>query len=277
MAFEPKIDFVISVRDRDNKRIQICVNSLLSNITNKIYVVDYGSKKPIKGLKNCKVIRVDTKNRWNKCHALNIGIKKCKSSYIGTVDCDMVIGNCFMKKVKEHLKGDVFLFTRSVARIAPDLLDWGLDREKLIRLSSPWSETKLPSLHAAVGGIQIFPKWWIFRIRGYDENLTYWGGMDNDIYERAFRTELIMIDINEIIFHQEHKNVKEQNLTSKKEQETALSERQKRRIYLMYKWTKNINVGPKTWGAPTKPQQNQININFQNGKKKKDTVSNNKQ
>ena len=259
-----KIDFVIPVRNRDNKRIQRCVDSLKSDITGKIYVVDYGSKKLVK-VKRCKVIRINIKNRWNKCHALNMGIKKCKNEFIGTVDCDMIIGKEFLEKCKKYMVGDCFIFTRMVKRIEPDLLDWGLTKERLLRISYPWMAKKLPNLHEAVGGIQVFPKWWIFRIRGYDENLTYWGGIDNDIYERAFRTELCIIDLNETIFHQEHEKKKEQNLSSKREAEKAYNERMKRRMYLMYKWTKNINVGPKIWGIKNKPQQNSINIHYEIG------------
>lgn len=266
------IDFVIPVRDRDNERIQRCVNGLKSDITRKIIVVDYGSKKPV-NVKDCEVVRVNTKNVWNKSHALNIGIKalsKSKSHYIGTVDCDMYIGKEFLEKCKKILldKCDAFVYTRAVRRIEGDLIDWGLDKDKLIRLSKPWENVRLPDRHFAVGGVQIFPHWWIFNIRGADENLIYWGGIDNDIYERAFRTELIMVDINEIIFHQEHAKLKEENLDSEQEAKVAYQERQKRRAYLLWKWNENINVGPKIWGVKNRPQQNEINITYQNGKTK---------
>ncbi len=71
-----KIDFVLAVRNRENERIQRCINSF-KEIANKIFVVDYNSDKPIK-LKDCEIIRTTESKIWNKSHALNLGIKKVK-------------------------------------------------------------------------------------------------------------------------------------------------------------------------------------------------------
>ena len=273
----PKIDFVIPVRNRENERIQRCVNNLQSDITGKIVVVDYGSDEPI-DVKNCEVIYVKTKNLWNKSHALNIGIKSLKNNgsvFIGTVDCDMIIGTEFLEKCKTYLKKEgngCFIFTRAVRRIEGDLIDWELKKEQYIRLSTKWLENRLPNVHEAVGGIQIFPRDWIFEIRGYDENLIYWGGIDNDIYERAIRTGLVVVDLNEVIFHQEHKNIKEQNLESEQEAQIAYQERLKRRAYLLSKWHADINIGPEIWGVKNRPQQNEINITYQDGNKKTEST-----
>jgi glycosyltransferase involved in cell wall biosynthesis len=208
-----KIDFVISVRDRDNERIQRCVDSIHSEITGKIYVVDYGSIIPV-NVKRCKVIKVDTKNIWNKSHALNIGIKKCKNKFIGTVDCDMIIPPKFFRKCEEVLLDNCFIFTKNVKRILPEILNWGLSVEQINKVSTSWNENEESKNVEAVGGIQIFSKEWINSVKGYDENFVYWGGMDNDMFERAKRMGLTLIDINETILHQEHLNRKEENLSS---------------------------------------------------------------
>jgi glycosyltransferase involved in cell wall biosynthesis len=254
-----KIDFVIPVRDRDNERIQRCVNSLKSDITGKIIVVDYGSKVPVK-VGGCEIIKEYNGNVWNKSHALNIGIKACTSNFIGSVDCDMVIGSEFLSRCKRYLKYDCFIFTRMVKRITPEFLDWELSRDKLMKVSVNWFVGKQTNLHQAVGGIQIYPRWWIHKVHGYDENLIYWGGIDNDIYERAFRTGLAIIDLNEIIFHQEHEKQKENNLDTPQEVLKAKDERSKRRFYLIYKWNQDISIGPEIWGEPNNPQQNEIRV-----------------
>ena len=267
-----KIDFVIPVRNRGNKRIQRCIDSLKSDITGKIIVVDYGSITPI-DVKDCEIIREYTSNIWNKSHAINIGIKKCSNKFIGTIDCDTIIGKDFLDRCKRYLRYDSFIFTRMVKRINPEILDWGLSKERVIKLSTDWFTGKQTNLHQAVGGVQIFPKWWIHKIHGYDENLIYWGGIDNDIHERAFRTGLAIVDLNEIIFHQEHSRIKEANLDSPEERVIAKNERTKRRIYLMYKWNRNIDVGPEIWGESGNPQQSEINIqNEINVKNKIDVV-----
>ena len=249
-----KIDFVIPVRNRDNERIKRCVDGLQTKFTNKIHVIDYGSEIPVK-LDNCEVVRINTKNIWNKAHALNIGVKRCKSEYIGFVDCDMFIGKNFLTKAKPYLSKSVFVMTRKVRRILPEVLDWGLPSSKLKKISNNWF-AKIPEhYHEAVGGIQIFHREWIHMIRGCDETLTFWGGIDNDIYERAIRTGLTIIDLNHTIYHQEHKLQKEQNLPFEQQQQ-ALELRKKRRAYLTMKATENINVGPEKWGLLNKHQQN---------------------
>lgn len=253
------IDFVIPVRNRENERIQRCVDSLSSDITGKIFVVDYFSDTPVK-LKGCEVIRVNLDNIWNKSHALNIGIRKCTSDFIATVDCDMIIGPEFLNKAKSCLNKNSFIFTRMVKRIDIEMLNWDLSRDKLDKISTNWIEGQEENLHQAVGGIQIFSKKWMNSVRGYDENLTYWGGIDNDIYERAIRTGSVVIDLNIIILHQEHINKKEANLKSMEEVDIAYKARLGRRNYLIYKWNNNINIGPDIWGEVNDPQQNKLEI-----------------
>ncbi len=256
-----KIDFVIPVRDREDERVQRCINSLKSKFTGNIFVVDYGSKKKVK-VKGCKIIREKNKETkiWNKSHALNIGIRKCTSEFIATVDCDMCLGKKFLSKCKRYLDGDTFMYSRLVRRIVGEVFDWNVSENKLESISTDWLGKNQGSAHLAVGGIQLFPKWWIDEVRGYDENLIYWGGIDNDIHERAMRTGLVTVDINELIFHQEHENIKENNLSNDEEIKYAIFERNKRRYYLIYKWQANVNIGPEIWGESGNPQQNEINL-----------------
>jgi len=254
-----KIDFVISVRNRDNKRIQRCVDSLRSDITGEIYVVDYGSDIPIK-VNNCKVLRINTDNIWNKSHALNIGIKQCKNDFIGTVDCDMVLKPTIFDKLKVVLNEWSFIYTKNVRRVLPEVFDWGLTFEQIEKISTPWFQNKKNNDDLAVGGIQIFSKRWIYTVKGYDENFAYWGGMDNDIYYRAIRTGLVLVDINELILHQEHQNKKEENLVSLEEREVAYNRRSIYRMYLDYKEKNSMNVGNKIWGEIDNPQQDGIKV-----------------
>ena len=258
-----KVDFVISVRDRENERVQRCINSLKSKLTGNIIVVDYGSKQPVK-VKGCKIIRVKNKNTkvWNKSHALNIGIKECTNEFIATIDCDICLGKKFLSKCRSYLKQNSFVYSRFVRRIVGEVFDWNVSEKKIESISTDWLGKNQGSAHLAVGGIQIFPKWWIDEVRGYDENLIYWGGIDNDIHERAMRTGLIIIDLNEIIFHQEHEKIKEYNLETPEEIKYAIAERNKRRLYLVYKWQNNINIGPNIWGENENPQCNEINLFF---------------
>ena len=255
-----KIDFVISVRDRDNKRIQRCIDSLNHQVVNKIYVIDYGSKKEVK-VTGAELIRIDKRMVWNKSHALNIGIKKSDSlNYIATIDCDIILSKDFLDNVQSIvLRNDKsFILTRYVRRIGKFFLsDDSTEFEDLLNDSRPWITGVGRLDHQANGGIQIFPSWWIRRVNGYDENLIYWGGMDNDIYERAVRSGLQIVDINSPILHQEHDKNKEENL-DKIERQNALAMRMGRRSYLELKDREGMIAGPDRWGA-AKPNCKQIN------------------
>jgi len=254
-----KISFIISVRDRDRDRIERCVNSLKSPVTKEIILVDYGSKKEIREIKGVKIIRVNTDNIWNKSHALNIGIKKATGEYIATMDCDIILPKKFLQKIEAYLKEDSFIVSMNVRRI--ELQGWkGQMSERCIKqFSTPWSASatrkEIYQNHSANGGIQIFSRKWITKVRGYDENLVYWGGMDNDLYERGLMDGLIMINANEPIYHQEHEKKKEQILQGEEEQARANEIRMQKIKYLEEKLQAKRIVGPKTWGEVSFPQQ----------------------
>ena len=206
-----KIDFVLAVRNRENERIQRCINSF-KEIANKIFVVDYNSDKPIK-LKDCEIIRTTESKIWNKSHALNLGIKKSKADYICTIDCDMILTEKILNEILNKVNKKAVIFNTNVRRI--ELEDINNNFSEMLTKSQPWFEegSRGNIYSAANGGIQIFPREWINLIGGYDEGLgLYWGAMDNRIYEQAKGLGMSIIDLNLPMFHQEHKNLKEANL-----------------------------------------------------------------
>ena len=245
------IDIVISVRNRANWRIQQCVNNFLHPRVSKIYVVDYGSDKPIKNIKNAIILNY-TKEQypiWNKSHALNLGIKKSKSYWIATVDVDMILPKDFIDKINEILdsfekiKEDVFLYTTNVRRTSSRK---GTFNQRW-RFSKSWF-IKNQYTRKVDGGIQIFNYGWCEKVCGYDENLIYWGGPDNDMHNRALYKGTMDLNLNIPILHQEHDKQKEYNL-SEKEREFAIHAKQGRGAYLLNKeinrvW-KNGNWGNK--------------------------------
>ena len=54
-------------------------------------------------------------------------------------------------------------------------------------------------------------------VRGIDENLVYYGGMDNITLCDALEDGLNLINLNSIIFHIEHDMRKEDNLPEERE------------------------------------------------------------
>jgi glycosyltransferase involved in cell wall biosynthesis len=253
-----KISFVISVRNRDRPRILRCVKSLKSPRTKEIIIVDYGSKVPIRKINGTKIIRVETDNIWNKSHALNIGIKAAEGEFIATVDCDIILSKNFLGKIGEFLQDRAFIVSMDVRRINLLKLKGNIQERYLNIFAIPWIDSNRINIyqnHSANGGIQLFSKKWINKVRGYDENLVYWGGMDNDLYERAVSDHQVMINLNEPIYHQEHELKKEQNLEDEEEKARANDIRLEKTKYLEEKLKKKQIIGHMIWGEEDNPQQ----------------------
>lgn len=244
------IDFVMCIRDRDNSRIQRCIDSF-KKYANKIYVIDYNSKvKP--NIKYAEVIRYDDKvvNKiWNKSYALNLGIKKCKSDYICTIDCDMILNKELLDLMINSLDKDTVIFNTNVRRI--DIKYLSNNYDEMLYKSKLWFEkgSRGNIYSSANGGIQVFPREWINEIGGYDEGLgLYWGAMDNRVYEQAKGLSMTVIDLNIPMLHQEHKKTKESNL-DKEEMDFAQKVRAFKIGYLNELMIKRNFISNRNWGG----------------------------
>lgn len=245
------ISFIIPTRDRDKKRIRNCVNSLKSDITNEIIIVDYGSNKPLSKIPGTTIIRYDKNEYFNKSHALNLGIKKSKGKYIACIDCDIILSPNFIERTKNFLYGDVLIISRNLRRVGvKDIVDF----DTSWKLGKPWIGNGMWPIHA-VGGIQIFSRRWINKVHGYNENLVMMGGMDSRIKYQAVMDGIPIIDINLPMIHQEH--------TLKKNNQFKLDPIFKMRLvkdkleYLdqLNKESRIVNLG--YWGRD-KPNQNKF-------------------
>lgn len=205
------IDFIIPVRDKEISRLKRCIKSLKSDITGTIYVVDYGSEKPIKvSGKNVEVIRYNKNKYFNKSHALNLGIRQCKNEYVATIDCDIILGDGFIDRVRNYLTDDILIISRNIRRIDREYI--GGSFETMWKLGRGWTNNGEWPRHA-VGGIQIFSRKWINKIHGYNEHLVFMGGMDTRIFDQAIMDSIPIIDINYPILHQEHSKTKDRQFS----------------------------------------------------------------
>lgn len=248
-----KIDFVIVVRDRDNERIQRCIDSLLDLPIGNIFIVDYGSKEKVK-VKNAEVIYYNKNKIWNKSHGLNLGIKRCKSEYICTIDCDIILTDELKKRLLSSLSDYSFIYNTNVLRI--NINDIKEDFNKTIKKAKPWHSNNRGTVYSkANGGIQCFPRRWIDFIGGYDEELgVYFGAMDNRVYEQATMCGLTTINLNFPMFHQEHKDKKEDNLP-KEEREKAELIRIFKAKYLVELMNKGRYKNDNPWGEKIPHQE----------------------
>ncbi|MFW6311767.1 MAG: hypothetical protein ACOC1K_05980, partial [Nanoarchaeota archaeon] len=108
----------------------------------------------------------------------------------------------------------------------------------------------------ANGGMQVFSRKWIYKVRGYDENLILFGAIDNDLVYRAQIDGINLIDVNLPIYHQEHSKRKEQNLDESDRKKAEYIRKEKAR-YMWKKIEQGQIINPNPWGTK-KPNQNKF-------------------
>lgn len=192
------IAVVIPVRNRAGARVRNALRSLQWQTAGRpaqTLVVSHGSQPDInEGLSNlCNnegatlLTLGSPADPWNKPLALNTGLRGTLDDvpFVMTMDVDMILAPNFLAVVLDRL-----------SRNPPALV--------LCRISDLPAHASIPTtgdqlkrafenLHArsrlrpcyGSGGVQAAQRSFFFDIRGYDEDLAWWGAMDGDIVNRA--------------------------------------------------------------------------------------------
>lgn len=206
------IDVVIPIRDRDQERVEKCVKHLRKgDYLKDIFLVDNSLKTPLKEIEGATIIRVEYDGLWNKSWLINLGIKKCTSEFLMTLDVDILLNTEILEDVQKFVDKDTVIFNKNVRRIEPYF--YSEDYEEMVGDSKPWAKNLVEQVYTqANGGLQVMAIEWIKRVNGYDENAgLLWGGMDNRVAEQAILDGRRIIDLNLPMLHLEHPK-KEKNL-----------------------------------------------------------------
>jgi glycosyltransferase involved in cell wall biosynthesis len=209
-----KISVVIPVKNKEEKRLKIVIGRVLPYV-DEVIVVDYGSTVPVVyEHEQVKVIRYDG-DIWNKPHAINIGFTKSSNDYIMTLDADILLPPDFFHNIIHLLGRKSFIYGDNVLRLKIEDYDensW----DNCLNNTKPWRKNKNIQeefFNTATGGFQIFHRDWFNEIKMLDENLIYYGGMDNITLVEARRSGLNMIKLTKPIIHIDHEKTKEDNLS----------------------------------------------------------------
>jgi len=213
-----RISIVIPLRfNSNNSRIdqfKFCLESIANQtVTSLIEIVigDYGSKSKYLTLIeelcqkfDAKFFHQGTNEIWNRARALNIGIRNSdpNSRYIFACDIDLILRNNCIEKILENVEENKLIISeiRDLPETGfPDLFDVQEDFFKLDALRSSPRPLGL--------GNCCFPRDWIFKIRGYDEEFKGWGGEDDDLIKRAKLDNLKIIRLHDLVYHQWHKSL----------------------------------------------------------------------
>lgn len=191
------ITVVMVIKNRDRIRAEKCINSLLDQTYPcKIIIVDYGSTDrywyPDVFYKDPRITLILVKQNteiFNKCRALNIGLKQVTTKYVLSSDIDIIFDSNFIEEVVKAL------ITKPKSIVLCQKVDLDKDGVEI--------EFHEPSASGSCIGIESD---WIDKVHGYDETYTYWGREDNDLVDRAVADgyEVVWITNKTKMWHQWH-------------------------------------------------------------------------
>ena len=209
------LSVVIPVRNRAGTSLRNTLESLhWQNIGQpaEILIVDHGSDpdqrtalRDICKSAGARLIPIGTPERpWNKPLALNRGIRAtdARSRQVLVMDADILLAPDFFGAASE--KGDALVLCRcgdlpQSARIPGD--------KAALRRAFPSLRSRARLRPASsTGGVQWAPRAFFFSVQGYDEDLLWWGAMDNDMVRRAREAGLPVVWVSDEtgILHQWH-------------------------------------------------------------------------
>ncbi|HEY3499160.1 MAG TPA: glycosyltransferase family 2 protein, partial [Polyangiaceae bacterium] len=194
------LSVVIAIRDRAGARVRNALASLSWQQPRpaEVIVVSQGSRGEIDA--ELRAICAEAGARllvtgrledpWCKPLALNVGIRATNehSRYVMTMDADMILAPNFLGVVVEALSREPRAFVMCqisdlgrMTRVpgAPRALEEALPRLR--------RRSRLRGVHGS-GAIQAARREFFFEVRGYDEDMIWWGAEDGDMVARAERS-----------------------------------------------------------------------------------------
>lgn len=216
LTFMVEISVVIGVRNRD-EHLDLCLQSLaeqdLKNEEYEVIIVNYGgeraTEKLVKSFKkpNFKYIFSNFKGVFNESRSKNCGIKKAKGKFVLSTNADIIFSRkCLSSLKKEYNKNpqNIYMLARyELSHIFPV-------RKKInALLNDPQKACREMILgpESAMGDFQLMMKKNWVKLKGYDERMIGWGGMDKDLHDRAVARGMKVTHLNPDtmhIFHQFH-------------------------------------------------------------------------
>lgn len=214
IAGRSSITVVIPVRDRAGARVSNVLRSLAWQElpADEVLIVSHGSRSSIDAelAEFCEAYRVrllcvgTPEQPWCKPLALNTGIRASAagSEFVLTLDADMILAPNFIRCVCAALLNDRDSIVLCQSADMPAMPDRVIELADLAALRK---RARVRGRHGC-GGIQAMRRDFLFAIRGYDEDLTWWGAEDVDLVQRAGSAGLRAVWVDPVTFmlHQWH-------------------------------------------------------------------------
>lgn len=178
-------------------------------------VVSYGSQPAINAELEtlCRemgatlLVRGEPDQPWNKSRALNIGIRATWPDvpFLMTMDADMILAPNFLEVVLDRLKREPPALALCRSADLPRNAALPEQGALLARFDRLAAQAHLRH-RGGTGGIQAASRAFFFAVRGYDEDLLWWGAMDGDMVNRArvMGLQIEWIEAHTTMLHQWH-------------------------------------------------------------------------
>jgi GT2 family glycosyltransferase len=152
--------------------------------------------------------------KWSMPRAFNFGIKNSNTTYVMTTGVDFLFAPNFIEEVEKRKSSNKLLLCKIYK--APkkcDLSGFSAAQYENIRGKSSFVKEDWSN-----GACQLTTKAWFEKVKGYDEKLLMWSGVDNDLVNRARWSGLKIDWLNNTtsIVHQFHPEFKIKDKIGKK-------------------------------------------------------------
>ena len=210
---------VIPLRNRAGQCLRNAIHSLQwqdAGRPEQIIIVSHGSRPPVDEelSKLCEdehatlITTGVASEAWNKPRASNAGIRATSSElpYVMLMDADMILAPDFCTQVLRRLEADPPALVLCRSADLPRGVRIPSDPRLLLSTFGELRANARLRPRTGTGGIQAAPRSFFFKIRGYDEDLTWWGAMDGDVVGRARLAGLAVewLDACTSMLHQWH-------------------------------------------------------------------------
>jgi GT2 family glycosyltransferase len=188
---------VIPIRDRFDFRVAHTLGGIRAQTYPQdrihIVVVDYGSQpdNAARIRRLAEEARADYRylpqtGLWNRSHALNIGIKACRTKYLQTLDSDVVLPGNYLEEAVRELQADPLQVVSAPLLDLPEAENDYLEQTPPGRLDSArlMAAAKARTSGLTHDSMHVTLTYVLQQIRGYDETYYLWGTDDNDIARR---------------------------------------------------------------------------------------------
>ena len=202
----PPVSVIVICRDRV-PHVSRCVASMLAQggvslgSDYEIIVVEQGESNR-KALENIPVRHIVLPYGGTTSMALlrNVGTKKAKFDWLYHVDCDMILGNRVVAKLREQIVNEL----SAIPRVYGMTRRWGLTEEQTRQVQADPSLQIRFGKYLTHGNPVLFHRRYLEWLGGYDERFWGHGCEDLDMIARVERTGGACVHLRLNAWHQWH-------------------------------------------------------------------------